>query len=118
MGMKDNISNHETQFDSSFAAGYEEGVVVSDLMKHPKVQKYFSVDEWKALWLLGYSDVQTYFFRPNQLVQAVGPDPLPIDPVKLSKAIKFELDLPFPDDTLDRADEALDAFSARLELAL
>ncbi|MBF86320.1 MAG: hypothetical protein CL489_17840 [Acidobacteria bacterium] len=118
MGMKDNVSNHETQFDSSFAAGYEEGVVVSDLMKHPKVQKYFSEDDWKALWLLGYSDVHTYFFRPNQLVQAVGRDPLPIDPVKLVEAIKFEFDLPFPDDTLNRVDQALDAFSRRLEMAL
>ena len=118
MGMKDNISNHETQFDSSFAAGYEEGVVVSDLMKHPKVQKYFSVDEWKALWLLGYSDVHTYFFRPNQLVQAVGRDPLPVDPVKLSESIRFEFDLPYPFGSLNRAAEALDAFSARLQMAL
>ena len=118
MGMKDNVSNHETQFDSSFAAGYEEGVVVSDLMKHPKVQKYFSQDEWKALWLLGYSDVHTYFFRPNQLVQAVGRDPLPIHPVKLAEAIRFEFDLPYPFGSLNRADEALDAFSARLQMAL
>jgi hypothetical protein len=118
MGMKDNVSNHETQFDSSFAAGYEEGVVVADLMKHPKVQKYFSEDEWKALWLLGYSDVHTYFFRPNQLVQVVGRDPLPVDPVKLAEAIRFEFDLPYPFGSLNRADEALDAFSARLQMAL
>jgi len=118
MGMKDNISNHETQFDSSFAAGYEEGVVVSDLMKHPKVQKYFSLDEWKELWLLGYSDVRTYFFKPNQLVQAVARAPLPIDPVKLGEAIRFEFELPFPDGTLDRSEQALDAFARRLQMAL
>ena len=118
VGIKDNISNHETQFDSSFAAGYEEGVVVSDLMKHPKVQKYFSVDEWRELWLLGYSDVQAYFFRPNHLVQAVARGPLPINAVKLTEAIRFEFDLPFPEGTLDRSEQALDAFARRLEMAL
>jgi len=118
VGAKDNISNHETQFDSSFAAGYEEGVVVSDLMKHPKAQKYFTVDEWRELWSRGFSDVQSYLYKPNQLVQAVCRDPLPVNPVELAEAIRFEFDLPFPDETLDRVEQALDAFSQRLEMAL
>jgi len=118
MGLKDNISNHETQFDSSFAAGYEEGVVVSDLMKHPKVQKYFSIDEWRELWLLGFSDVHAYLFKPNKLVHAVCRDPKPVDPTRLCEAIRFEFDLPYPEGTLDRSEQALDAFSQRLEMAL
>ena len=118
VGAKDNISNHETQFDSSFAAGYEEGVVVSDLMKHPKAQKYFTVDEWRELWSRGFSDVPSYLYMPNQLVQAVCRDPLPVNPVELAEAIRFEFDLPFPDETLDRVEQALDAFSQRLEMAL
>jgi hypothetical protein len=118
IGAKDNISNHETQFDSSFAAGYEEGVVVSDLMKHPKAQKYFTVDEWRELWSEGFSHVYSYTYKPNQLVQAVCRDPLPVNPVELVEAIKFEFDLPYPNDTLNRVDEALDAFSTRLQMAL
>lgn len=118
MGTKDNISNHETQFDSSFSAGYEEGVVVSDLMKHPKAQKYFSVDEWRDLWGVGFYDVQAYLYKPNQLVQAVCRGPQPIDPVALTEAIRFEFDLPFPDGTLDRSEQALNAFARRLGMAL
>jgi len=117
-GAKDNVSNHETQFDSSFSAGYEEGVVVSDLMKHPKAQKYFTVDEWQELWSLGFSHVESYLYKPNQLVQMVARDPLPIDSLKLAEAIKFEFDLPYPEGSLDRVEQALDAFSARLEMAL
>ena len=118
MGMKDNISNHETQFDSSFAAGYEDGVVVSDLMKHPKAQKYFSTNEWESLWRLGFRDVVGYLYAPNQLVQVIASDPLPVDPSALVEAVKFEFDLPFPDDTLGRSEQALDAFSQRLQMAL
>ena len=118
IGAKDNISNHETQFDSSFAAGYEEGVIVADLMKHPKAQKYFTVDEWKELWSEGFSHVEAYTYKPNQLVQAVVRDPLPINPIELREAIEFEFGLPFPNATLNRVDQALDAFSARLQMAI
>jgi len=117
-GAKDNISNHETQFDSSFAAGYEEGVIVADLMKHPKAQKYFTVDEWKELWSEGFSDVESYLYKPNQLVQVIARDPLPVNPKELKEAIEFEFGLPYPNDTLDRVDQALDAFSARLQMAI
>ena len=117
-GAKENISNHETQFDSSFSAGYEDGVVVSDLMKHPKAQKYFTVDEWRELWSLGFSHVEAYLYKPNQLVQMVARDPLPINSTKLAEAIRFEFDLPYPKDSLDRVEQALDAFSARLQMAL
>ena len=117
-GAKDNISNHETQFDSSFSAGYEEGVIVADLMKHPKAQKYFTVDEWRDLWGQGFSHVEAYTYKPNQLVQAVARDALPVNPIELREAIEFEFDLPFPNDTLNRVDEALDAFSARLQMAI
>jgi hypothetical protein len=118
MGQKDNISNHETQFDSSFSAGYEEGVVVSDLIKHPKVQKYFSINEWEELWRIGFRDVNAYLYTPNQLVQAVCGSPVDVDPVALTEAIRFEFDLPFPDESFNRVDEALEAFSRRLEMAL
>ena len=87
-------------------------------MKHPKAQKYFTVDEWKELWSEGFSHVEAYTYKPNQLVQAVARDALPINPIELREAIEFEFDLPFPNDTLNRVDEALDAFSARLEMAL
>lgn len=117
-GQKDNISNHETQFDSSFAVGYEEGVMVSDLMKRPKAQKYHSPDEWKEIWSTGFSDVHVYIYHPNDLVQAICKKPLEIDPEALSESIKFEFDLPFPDTTLDRVDKALEAFSKRLGMRL
>jgi len=117
-GQKDNISNHETQFDSSFSAGYEEGVVVSDLIKRPKVQKYFTVPEWEELWRTGFRDVRAYLYTPNSLVQCVAGDPVKIDPVALTEAIRFEFDLPYPEGSLDRAEQALDAFSRRLGMAL
>ena len=118
MGMKDNVSNHETQFDSSFAAGYEEGVVVSDLVKHPKVQKYFTVDEWRDQWLQGFSDVHAYAYKPNKLVHAQCRDAKPVDPRALAQAIRFEFDLPYPEGALNRVEEAFDAFSRRLKMAL
>jgi len=117
-GAKDNLSNYETQYDSSFAAGYEEGVVVSDLMKRPKAQKYFSVDEWKRLWSEKFSDVDAYLYKPITLVQAVIQKPLEIDRGELMEAIKFEFDLPYPEGRLDRADEAISAFSERLGIKL
>jgi len=117
-GQKDNISNHETQFDSSFSAGYEEGVVVSDLIKRPKVQKYFSTSEWEELWRVGFRDVRTYLYTPNSLVQCIAGSPVDIDPVALAEAIRFEFDLPYPEGSLDRAEQALDAFARRLGMAL
>ena len=117
-GQKDNISNHEVQFDSSFAGGYEEGVMVSDLMKRPKAQKYHSPDEWKEIWSTRFSDVHVYTYAPNDLVQAVCQKPMEIDPESLSESIKFEFDLPFPDTTLDKVEEALEAFSQRLGMRL
>tara|TARA_B100001250_G_scaffold151566_2_gene130021 strand:+ start:23574 stop:25157 length:1584 start_codon:yes stop_codon:yes gene_type:complete len=118
IGMKENISNHETQFASSFSAGYEEGVVVSDLIKHPKVQKYFSIDEWRELWSIGFSDVHSYLFKPNKVAHCVCRDPQPVDPTALSEAIKFEFNLPYPEGSLDRSEQALEAFSRRLSIAL
>ena len=41
-----------------------------------------------------------------------------IDPESLSESIKFEFDLPFPDTTLDKVEEALEAFSQRLGMRL
>lgn len=117
-GQKDNISNHEVQFDSSFSAGYEDGVLVSDLMKRPKAQKYHSPDEWKEVWSKCFSDVHVYIYHPNDLVQAICQKALPVDPEKLSESIKFEFDLPFPDETLGRAEKALEAFSKRLGVRL
>ena len=117
-GQKDNISNHEVQFDSSFAGGYEDGVMVSDLMKRPKAQKYHSPDEWKEIWSTRFSDVHVYTYAPNDLVQAVCQKPMEIDPESLSESIKFEFDLPFPDTTLGKVEEALEAFSQRLGMRL
>ena len=87
-------------------------------MKRPKAQKYFSVDEWKTLWSKRFSDVDAYLYKPITLVQAVIQKPLPIDPKDLSEALRFEFDLPFPEDTLNRGEEALEAFSHRLKIEL
>ena len=87
-------------------------------MKHPKAQKYFSINEWEGLWRLGFRDVSGYLYAPNQLVQVIASDPVEVDPVALADAIRFEFDLPFPDCTLDRSEQALDAFSQRLQMAL
>lgn len=97
---------------------YEENVMMGDMQDKPKVQRYHTPEQFYDLFKTSWGKVQVRYDTSTN-VAATAKDPLPVDPVKLRETIEFEFDLPYPDgSTLGLVDEALEAFSARLEIDL
>ena len=97
----------------NFKANYESGVVVSDITRMPKMQKFHSPAEFGALF-------QPYFrsvwagHRSGSKALAKCRFPRPINYGKLRAALEFEFDLPYPDGTrMGLVAEAMEAFSVR-----
>lgn len=101
-----------------FTANYEPGVVVADLERSPKMQKYHTLPEWRQLWGTQFARVEAW--EPNTVfVMARATNPMPPDVAQLSEAVAFEFDLPYPDGTrFGLASQAFDAFEARLGMKL
>lgn len=106
-------SNH-----SRFTANYETGVVVADLERSPKMQKYHTMPEWRQLWGTQFARVEVW--EPaNVFVMARCTNPHRPDKQLLSEAIAFEFDLPYPDGArYGLARQAFAAFEARLGMKL
>lgn len=105
------------QDTATFVLGYEDGIVLGDFMDRPKVQKYHSAEEVYELvkTVFGKCSVKRY----NDYYQVIAAEPLPIDPKKLSEAIEFEFDLPYPDGSrMGLVDEAKTAFAQRLRIEI
>jgi hypothetical protein len=112
---------HKNAYNSTrFALTYEPNVVLGEFATLPKMQKYFTLSELKALLHSGFRDVEV--MRPKgqgTLVAGISRRPLPLNREKLRAAIEFEFDMPYPDETrLGMVDEALDAYCKRLGVKL
>ena len=99
-----------------FRLDYEPRVTIADFSETPKVQKYHTPDEWYALWKNHFEKVKVTESANNVECQCARP----IKPsrVEIEAAIRFEFELPYPDNTrMGLADEALDAFLSRVSKA-
>lgn len=101
----------------SFALDYEDGIKLGEFSSKPKVQKYHTAAEFKALFKAAFERVQVQEVSNN--VEDMAADPKPLDRRALRKALEFEFDLPYPDGSrMGLALEARRAFAERLGVTL
>lgn len=104
--------------DIRFQLTYEPGIILGDYNRLPKVQKYFTLDEYVNLFQFGFQQVVSAAPKSGYLTAAFRA-PRGIKPGILRAAIEFEFDLPYPDGSrLGKVGEALEAFSQRLGIDL
>lgn len=100
-----------------FRLEYENGISLGDFQAKPKVQKYHSQKEFYDLFRPFFERVQVSERSSN--VTAICAKVLPVDKVKLQKAIEFEFNLPYPDNSrMNLVREAKLAFQKRLGIEL
>lgn len=101
----------------AFKLEYERGIKLGEFSSKPKVQKYHTPAEFKALFATCFGSVTIREVSNN--VEAIAAQAKPVDRAALRRALEFEFDLPYPDGSrLGLVKEALAAFSARLGVAL
>ncbi|MBI5960802.1 MAG: ParB N-terminal domain-containing protein [Chloroflexi bacterium] len=102
----------------TFQLDYEPGIVLGEYSTRPKVQKYFALNEFMALFSRSFMQVQQAYTRGGQcFVEVRRPRALNIQ--ALAEALAFEFDLPYPDGSrLGLAGEARRAFGQRLGVNL
>lgn len=101
----------------TFKLPHEQGVTIGDLNSSPKLQKYYTVDEFHGLFSEVFSTVQVG--KKSTSVTAICKDPLPIRPADIAASIRFEFNLPYPDGKrMGLTRQALQAFSLRLGMNL
>lgn len=100
-----------------FKVPYEENTLLADISRAPKVQKYHTrqelLDHLSMFWT--GSDV-SMINQGYLMFQAYGPRR--VNPKALGRAIELQFNLPYPDATLDRVDQAKKAFSERLSVKI
>jgi hypothetical protein len=101
--------NRKNERTIAFALEYEPGIKLGEFSSKPKVQKYHTVEEFRALFSGCFRKV-TVAERSNN-VEAVAALPRAIDVPALRAALELEFDLPYPDGTrMGLVAEAFDAF--------
>lgn len=78
----------------SFKLDHEPGTSLSEFASTPKIQKYHTMPEFRALFESRFEEVQTNHVGSN--CQGTARKPKPVDVDALRKAIEFEFDLPYP----------------------
>lgn len=78
----------------NFPLGMEPGVVLGDLAVSPKVQKFFELEEWRALWSRHFGTVDVG--NSDGMVTARCRKPLFLHPRELADSLRFEFNLPYP----------------------
>lgn len=100
-----------------FKLAQEPGIAIGDLSTVPKVQKFHSPQEFKALFARFFAVVDVG--RKATSVTAACRGPLPIRPSELAASLRFEFNLPYPDGSrMALTRQALEAFSLRLGVDL
>jgi len=96
---------------------YEPGITLGEFSSKPKVQKYHTLTEWRELFEAGWYQVKVD--TTSSKVNAICRHPRPVSHKLLAESIRFEFDLPYPNEQrMSLTEEALDAFSARLGVDL
>lgn len=111
-----NFINERQSNCNQFKLDYEENILLGDIGKSPKVQKYHTKKELIDLVKNNFSEVKITLHADNYLVECRKPK-IHID--RLTKALEFEFNLPYPDGSrMGLAEEAKQAFSKRLGVRL
>jgi ParB-like nuclease domain len=112
------ISDYNYEYGGIRNANYftfdsEPGVRIGDVMRNPKLQKFHTQDEAKAMFSHFWKSVEfwpggnVFYFRLKA--------PIGFNPTVVAKALELEFDLPFSDgSTMGLVAEAKAAFSRRL----
>ena len=109
--------NKSNSGNIAFRLDYERGIRIGDFQDKPKVQKYHTQKEFHQLWTPFFRSVKVQELSNN--ITAVCAHARFAETDQLRAAIEFEFDLPYPDGTrMDRIDQAKEAFSKRLGVAL
>jgi hypothetical protein len=109
--------NKSNSGNIAFRLDYEPGVRIGDFQEKPKVQKYHTQKEFYQLWTPFFRSVSIRELSNN--ITAKCEHARPVDTDRLREAVEFEFDLPYPDGSrMGLVDEAKDAFSKRLGVAL
>ncbi|MBP7948900.1 MAG: ParB N-terminal domain-containing protein [Verrucomicrobiales bacterium] len=109
--------NESNAGNIAFRLDYEPGIRIGDFQEKPKVQKYHTEAEFRDLFSPFFRTLKVDDFSNN--INAACAHVLPIDTVRLRKAVDFEFDLPYPDGSrMGLADCAREAFSHRLGIDL
>ncbi len=97
-----------------FRLHYEDGIMLGGFNDKPKVQKYHSVQEAIDLFKCGFEKVFVKHIADS--ISIIAKNPIVV-PAELKKAIEFEFDLPYPDESrMNLVKEAKEAFAKRLNL--
>lgn len=111
------FANKSNRTNVTFVLPYEEGVQLGEISDRPKVQKYHTVEGFQKLFSVRFATVKVASAGHN--IQAVCYRPRPVKVAGLRAALEFEFDLPYPDGSrMGLADDAIKAFSKRLEVKL
>lgn len=101
----------------NFKLAHEYGVTIGDLGTVPKLQKFYSREEFARIFEEFFSVVQ--IGKKSTSVTAICKNPLPIRPADIAASIRFEFNLPYPDGKrMGLTRQALQAFSLRLGMNL
>ena len=97
-----------------FRLDYEEGIVLGEISKKPKVQKYHTNEELYNIIKVGFNTVSTKNITDS--IMAIAKNPI-VDIPRLKEALEFEFNLLHPTgERLGLVDEALRAFEKRLNI--
>lgn len=111
---------HHLPAPSTFVLEYEPNTTIGNVGMAPKVQRAHSVQEVKQMLSTFFETVQVTTNRNYWWMLAKNPKR--INPAILAKAVAHEFNLPFKNgtqmDSIDRREQALDAFSTRLGIDL
>ena len=100
-----------------FRLSQETGTAIGELSTTPKIQKFYSPQEFEALFSQFFAVVDVGSKASS--VTAACRGPLPIRPRELVASLRFEFNLPYPDGTrMELAQLALRTFSKRLGIDL
>ncbi len=117
IGIANNSANKTAVTQLTFNVDYEPNVVLGDFSALPKVQKYHTKKEIYEIFSEVYDDVYRLDLIDDFCyLEARKPK---LDVERLSKALEFEFNLPYPDGTrMGLVDEAKAAFSKRLGIEI
>lgn len=98
-----------------FPLAAEDGTILGDVAFAPKVQKFYGLEEFAALFRRYFGEVEAG--DKGDMVTAKCRKPLLLWPRELAESLRFEFDLPYPDGSrMALARLALSSFSVRLGL--
>jgi hypothetical protein len=95
-----------------FFLNYEPRVTIADFSKTPKVQKYYTPQEWYDLWKQFFAKAKVTTAVCN--VEVIASNPRQITDKELATALEFEFDLPYPKgERMNLVQDAKNAFQRR-----